>query len=108
VTRAGRTGEAVTLSRAIPFGGAARARLPLVGKVWARSGRAQQLEELSRAAIRLTYNMAYIHAGLGQQDTAMDWLERAYKERRGAVYGVKARSCSRPALAPTVHAAERR
>ena len=36
------------------------------------------------------YHMAYIYTGLGEQDQAIDWLERAYRERAGAVYGIKA------------------
>ena len=61
----------------------------LVGKVGQAREVLQQLEELSRQRYVSPYHMAYIHAGLGQQDTAIDWLERAYKERAGAVYGVK-------------------
>jgi len=30
-----------------------------------------------------------VYAGLGELDTAMDLLERAYRERAGSVYGVK-------------------
>jgi len=33
--------------------------------------------------------MAYVYTGLGEQDRAMDLLERAYEERAGSVYGVK-------------------
>jgi serine/threonine-protein kinase len=33
--------------------------------------------------------MAYVHTGLGEYDRAMDWLERAYAERAGAVFGIK-------------------
>src|SRR2546425_436820 len=61
----------------------------LVGKVGQAREVLQQLEELSRQRYVSPYHMAYIHAGLGQQDTAIDWLERAYKERAGAVYGIK-------------------
>jgi hypothetical protein len=28
-------------------------------------------------------------AGLGEHDRAIDWLERAVKERAGGVYGIK-------------------
>ena len=49
----------------------------------------QQLEVLSRQRYVSPYHMAYVYAGLGEQDTAMDWLERAYVERAGAVYGIK-------------------
>ena len=35
------------------------------------------------------YHFAYIHTGLGEQDAAIDWLERGYEERAGGIYGVK-------------------
>ncbi len=49
----------------------------------------QQLEVLSRQRYVSPYHMAYVYVGLGEQDTAIDWLERAYVERAGAVYGIK-------------------
>jgi hypothetical protein len=33
--------------------------------------------------------MAFVYTGLGDQETAIDWLERACLERAGAVYGIK-------------------
>jgi tetratricopeptide (TPR) repeat protein len=61
----------------------------LVGKVGQAREVLRQLEELSRQRYVSPYHMAYVYAGLGEQDSAMDWLERAYVERAGAVYGVK-------------------
>jgi serine/threonine protein kinase/Tfp pilus assembly protein PilF len=49
----------------------------------------RQLEELSRQRYVSPYHMAYVYTGLGEQDKAMDLLERAYEERAGSVYGVK-------------------
>jgi len=49
----------------------------------------QQLEVLSRQRYVSPYHLAYVYVGLGEQDTAIDWLERAYVERAGAVYGIK-------------------
>jgi TolB-like protein/Flp pilus assembly protein TadD len=49
----------------------------------------RRLEELSRRRYVSPYHMAYIHTGLGEYDRAMDWLERAYEERAGGVFGVK-------------------
>src|SRR5439155_1073391 len=43
----------------------------------------QQLEVLSRQRYVSPYHMAYVYVGLGEQDTAIDWLERAYVERAG-------------------------
>jgi adenylate cyclase len=61
----------------------------LVGKVGQAREVLRQLEELSRQRYVSPYHMAYVYTGLGEQDTAMDWLERAYEERAGAVYGIK-------------------
>jgi hypothetical protein len=33
--------------------------------------------------------MAYVYTGLGEHDRAMDWLERAYDQRAGAVFGIR-------------------
>ncbi len=49
----------------------------------------QRLQELSRLRYVSPYHMAYVYTGLGEQDKAVDWLERAYEERAGGVYGVK-------------------
>jgi serine/threonine-protein kinase len=35
------------------------------------------------------YHFAYVHAGLGEQDEAIDWLEKAYEQRTGGIYGIK-------------------
>lgn len=49
----------------------------------------RRMEELSRERYVSPYHFAYVYTGLGEQDTAMDWLERSYQERAGGVYGVK-------------------
>lgn len=61
----------------------------LVGHVDRARAVLQQLEELSRQTYVSPYHMAYVYTGLGEHDTAMEWLERAYEERAGAVYGIK-------------------
>ncbi len=33
--------------------------------------------------------MAYVHTGLGQHNRAMDYLEQAFEQRAGSVYGIK-------------------
>ena len=33
--------------------------------------------------------MAYVYTGLGEPDRAMDYLERAFDERAGSVYGIR-------------------
>ena len=49
----------------------------------------RRLEALSRERYVSPYHLAYVHAGLGEDEAAMDRLERAYEERAGGVYGVK-------------------
>ena len=48
-----------------------------------------QLEALSDQRYVSPYHFAYVYTGLSELDKAMDWLERAYEERAGAIYGVK-------------------
>jgi serine/threonine-protein kinase len=48
-----------------------------------------RLEDAARERYVSLYRFAYVHTGLGEQDVAMDWLERACRERAGAVYGVR-------------------
>lgn len=35
------------------------------------------------------YHFAYVHAGLGEADAAMNWLEAAFERRSGPIYGIK-------------------
>ena len=70
--------------------------LAQLGQAFAMVGRTDraravlvQLEELSRQRYVSPYHMAYVHTGLGEQERALDWLERAYEERAGGVWGVK-------------------
>ena len=34
-------------------------------------------------------NMAYVHEGLGEHERALDWLEAAYEQRAGGIFGIK-------------------
>jgi serine/threonine-protein kinase len=61
----------------------------LVGEVGEAREVLQQLQELSQQRYVSPYHMAYVYTGLGDQETAIDWLERACLERAGAVYGIK-------------------
>jgi adenylate cyclase len=70
--------------------------LAQLGQALARVGRTEEardilrrLEELSRERFVSPYHMAYVYTGLGEQDRAMDWLERAYEQRAGGVFGIK-------------------
>jgi hypothetical protein len=49
----------------------------------------RRLEQLSQDRYVSPYHMAYVYTGLGEADRAMDFLERAYQERAGSVYGIK-------------------
>jgi serine/threonine-protein kinase len=48
-----------------------------------------QLEDRARREYVSPYHLAYVHTGLGDRERAIDYLERAYTERAGAVYGIK-------------------
>jgi serine/threonine protein kinase/tetratricopeptide (TPR) repeat protein len=48
-----------------------------------------KLQELARNSYVAPYHFAYVHAGLGEDDAAMDYLEQAYEQRSGAIYGIK-------------------
>ncbi|TMB93431.1 MAG: tetratricopeptide repeat protein [Chloroflexi bacterium] len=61
----------------------------MVGNVERARKVLQQLEELSRRRFVSPYHLAFVYTGLGEQDRAMDWLERAYEDRSGPVYSVK-------------------
>jgi serine/threonine-protein kinase len=67
-----------------------------LGQALASVGRTEQAREIQRqleawSAERYVspYHLAYIPAGLGEHDRTMDWLERAYEERAGGIFGVK-------------------
>jgi len=67
-----------------------------LGAAYARAGdhaKAQAtLRDLETRAERTyvsPYHFAYVYAGLGQDDRAVDWLKRAVAERAGPVFGLK-------------------
>jgi len=49
----------------------------------------QQLYDRAVHEFVSPYHFAYIHAGLAEADKAIDWLERAFEQRSGAIYGIK-------------------
>ena len=61
----------------------------MVGRTEQARAMLAQLEELSRQRYISPYHMAYVHTGLGENELALDWLERAYDERAGGIWGVK-------------------
>jgi Flp pilus assembly protein TadD len=68
----------------------------MAGKVAEAREVLRQLQELSRQRYVSPAHMAYIYTGLGELDTAIDWLERAYEERAGGVYGIRGSFLFRP------------
>jgi serine/threonine-protein kinase len=49
----------------------------------------RQLEERARTGYVTPYHFAFVYTGLGEHETALDLLERAFAERAGAIYGIK-------------------
>jgi serine/threonine-protein kinase len=70
--------------------------LAQLGQAYGLTGRAAQAREVLRRLEALAperyvspYHLAYVYTGLGEHETAIGYLERAYEERAGSVYGVK-------------------
>src|SRR5262245_60075863 len=95
--KSGRSAEGVEeLEKAVELAPNATIWLAELGQAYALAGRVdkaravlKRLDERSRLSYVAPYHVAYVYAGLGEQDAAMDWLERAFEERSGAVYGIK-------------------
>jgi hypothetical protein len=56
----------------------------------------RRLEELSASQYVSPYHLAYVLTGLGEHERALDYLERAWEERAGALFGVKGSFLFRP------------
>jgi serine/threonine-protein kinase len=63
--------------------------LALAGDVQRAGELLQELEELAADRYVSPYHLAYVYTGLGEHDRAMDYLEQAYQERGGGLYGIK-------------------
>lgn len=95
--RQGRMAEGLAeLEQAITLSPNANQWLAQWGQALALAGETAQartvldrLEGLSRERYVSPYHLAYVHTGLGEYDQAIDWLERAYKTRSGAIHGIK-------------------
>ena len=86
----------VALERAVALSPGDTLWLAQLGQAYALAGNVDQardilrdLEEQSRRRYVSPYHLAYVHTGLGQQERAIDCLERAYEQRAGAVYGIR-------------------
>jgi len=49
----------------------------------------RQLEDRARETYVSPYHLAFVYAGLGEPERALDMLERAFEARTGAVYAIK-------------------
>jgi serine/threonine-protein kinase len=70
--------------------------LAQLGQYLARVGQTERAREVLRRLTQLSqeryvspYHLAYVHAGLGEDEEAMDWLECAYSEGAGGIWGIK-------------------
>jgi eukaryotic-like serine/threonine-protein kinase len=86
----------LALERAVTLSPGSTMLLGQLGQAYALTGNVgqarevlQKLHERARQGYVSPYHFAYVHTGLGEQDEAIDWLERAYEQRAGAVYGIK-------------------
>ena len=93
----GKTAEALAaLERAVELSPDITLFLAQLGQAHAMTGeeaRARailaKLEALAATQYVAAYHLAHVHTGLGEQDAAIDCLERAFEQRSGAIYGVK-------------------
>lgn len=67
-----------------------------LGQYFARMGKPERareilrrLQDLSRERYVSPYHVAYVYAGLGEDEQAMNWLERAHAEGAGGIWGIK-------------------
>jgi tetratricopeptide (TPR) repeat protein len=93
----GRPGQGIAaLERAVAISPDSTLYLAQLGQAYSRVGRTDEarailarLEETATRRYVSPYHMAYVHTGLGEHERALDWLERAYEERAGGVFGMK-------------------
>jgi adenylate cyclase len=85
-----------SIERAVALSPGATLFLSQLGQARALAGdvkRARQiLNEMHDRSTRefiSPYHFAYVYAGLGEADAAIDCLERAFERRSGAIYGIK-------------------
>ena len=95
--RLGRRDEGIAeLERAVSLTPSSTTWLAQLGQAYAEAGRVAEARDILRRLSELAtrqyvspYHMAYVLTGLGEHDQAMDWLEKAYSEKAGAIYGIK-------------------
>jgi tetratricopeptide (TPR) repeat protein len=95
--RSGRVKEGIDeLEKAVSISPGTTLWYAQLGQAYAEAGRTEDARQVLRRLTELSsqqyvspYHFAYVLTGLGEPDRAIDWLERAYHERAGAVYGIK-------------------
>jgi len=85
-----------SIEKAVRLSSESTLYLAQLGQAYARVGRTEQAREIQRRLEVLQqqryvspYHMAYVHAGLGEDERALDWLEAAYEQRAGGIFGIK-------------------
>jgi serine/threonine-protein kinase len=97
LVRLGRYEQGIAeLEKAVTLTPSSTAWLAQLGQAYAEAGRVAEardilyrLSELATRQYVSPYHMAYVLTGLGEHEQAMDWLEKAYEQKAGAVYGIK-------------------
>lgn len=95
--RLGRFDEGIgELQQAVELAPTGTMWLAQLGQAYALAGRVEdareilrQLEDPSRPAPAAPYHLAYVYAGLGDAERAMDCLERAFEQGTGPLSGIK-------------------
>lgn len=84
------------LERAVSLSAGNTAWLAQLGQACAMAGDGDRARDILRQLQAMTtgryvspYHFAYLYTGLCEEDLAIDHLERACRERAGAVYGIK-------------------
>jgi nucleoside-diphosphate-sugar epimerase len=80
------------LERAVTLSPGGTLFLAQLGQAYAVAGKVKEarevlekLHELSRQRYVSPYHFAYVYTGLAEEEEAIDWLEKAYEQRAGAV-----------------------
>jgi serine/threonine-protein kinase len=85
-----------SLEKAVALSPESTLYLAQLGQAYAQLGRTDEarailrrLEQLQQQQYVSPYHVAYVHAGLGDAERALDWLEAAYEQRAGGIFGIK-------------------
>jgi len=82
--------------KALSLSGGSPSMMAALGHAYALAGRGPearkilaQLQELSRARYISPFDIATVHAGLGDQERAFEWLEKSYADRSWGLFRLK-------------------